>query len=122
MLDICRDMHPRMHSTLIDGERRTLKLRIGESTHRNGHTVRLIFNGVEDRRTTLWAKAEGDPSSGIPNAYVLPGYTSNVHRFVRESRLRTEDTARSALTRKTMTHRDPHWVTDHVSSKVTAAA
>ena len=122
MLDVCRDMHPRAHSTLIDRERRTLKLRIGESTYWNGHTVRLIFDGVEDRRTALCAKAKSDPCSGIRNADVLFEFTLDADRFIRKPRLRTEHTARSALARKTVTHRNPHWLTADNSSKLTTAA
>ena len=122
MLDICRDMHPGVLPTLVNRESRILKRRIGERANWNGHTVRLIVDGIEDGRTAFWAKAKGESPSGIRDADVLVEFPLNADRFLRKPRLRTKHAARSALARKTVTHRYPHWLTVNGCPKFTTAA
>ncbi len=123
VLDARRQANPSMHAFFVDGKRGDGKTWIRKRAYRHGNILFVVtLDRIVNRCPTFRAEAENDLASFVADPDVLTRLTADRHRAPRESRLSTEDTPGSALTRQAMADGNPNWFGSGCECQLTAAA
>src|SRR5918993_58961 len=111
-----------MPALLEDRDRRGHKARVRKGPHRNGDVFFVAFLDVEDRRAASRTESKSKFSAFTTHPNELVAFALYGHRPARETRLRAEDAAGSALASVAMADGDTDRFSENLRPELTATA